>query len=219
MAALAAATLAPSARLTSAPAAATASAALAPSATTAGPLLPLRTGLRNRLLPHPSAASSASALRESAQQSAVSSRGRRGSVLARADAGEIKGVTEATQATDATGATSPATNSDSEGEDSAGPRLTVAQKLQLQISSPASLPDGTAIPLPLGGRRRVLSASYPLAAWTPAQKRNLARATLLSRVGERNDSPLFATIGALVLGPPLVILAVAFFTGYVDFLG
>ncbi|CAI5470907.1 unnamed protein product [Closterium sp. Yama58-4] len=208
-------TSAPTARLAATPAASAASDAPSSGAT---PLLPLRSGACGRPLSLVDTAFSAPSLRESAQPSSASARGRRGAVLVRAESVEGKWTREATDNTQGLGATASA-NSDSEGEDASAPRLTVAQKLQLQMSSPTSLPDGTTIPLPIGGRRRVLSASYPLAAWTPAQKRNLARATLLSKVGERNDSPLFATIGALVLGPPVVILAVAFFSGYVDFLG
>ncbi|CAI5516814.1 unnamed protein product, partial [Closterium sp. Naga37s-1] len=202
---------APTARLAAPPSASAASDASSAGAT---PLLPLRSGSSGRPLSRQSAAFSAPTPGEFAQPSSASARGRRGAVLVRAESVEAKGAREETQPGVAASA-----YSDSEGEDASAPRLTVAQKLQLQMSSPTSLPDGTTIPLPIGGRRRVLSASYPLAAWTPAQKRNLARATLLNKVGERNDSPLFATIGALVLGPPVVILAVAFFSGYVDFLG
>ncbi|CAI7900350.1 unnamed protein product [Closterium sp. NIES-53] len=208
MASIATTALTPTARLAATPSASAASDASSAGAT---PLLPLRSGSSGRPLSRQSAALSAPTPGEFAQPSSASARGRRGAVLVRAESAETKGAREETQP----GAAASA-YSDSEGEDASAPRLTVAQKLQLQMSSPTSLPDGTTIPLPIGGRRRVLSASYPLAAWTPAQKRNLARATLLNKVGERNDSPLFATIGALVLGPPVVILAVAFFSGYCD---
>ncbi|XP_010508489.1 PREDICTED: myosin-G heavy chain-like [Camelina sativa] len=51
---------------------------------------------------------------------------------------------------------------------------------------------------------------------TTSQKRNIKRQSYLNEVSRRNDSVFFATIGAFVLLPPLVILAIAILTGYVQ---
>ncbi|GAB2215230.1 hypothetical protein Drorol1_Dr00019611 [Drosera rotundifolia] len=51
---------------------------------------------------------------------------------------------------------------------------------------------------------------------TIAQKRNIKRQTYLNEVSRRNDSRFFATVGAFVLVPPIVILGIAIFTGYVQ---
>ncbi|KAL0920904.1 hypothetical protein M5K25_007922 [Dendrobium thyrsiflorum] len=51
---------------------------------------------------------------------------------------------------------------------------------------------------------------------TISQRRNIKRQTYLNEVARRNDVAFFATIGAFILLPPLVILAVAIQTGYVQ---
>ncbi|KAI3515536.1 hypothetical protein L1887_14435 [Cichorium endivia] len=51
---------------------------------------------------------------------------------------------------------------------------------------------------------------------TVSQKRNIKRQAYLNEVSRRNDSTFFATIGAFVLLPPLIILGVAIATGYVQ---
>ncbi|KAJ8626815.1 hypothetical protein MRB53_020122 [Persea americana] len=53
---------------------------------------------------------------------------------------------------------------------------------------------------------------------TISQKRNIRRQAYLDEVSQRNDSVFFATIGAFVILPPLIILAVAVLTGYVQLL-
>ncbi|RWR89099.1 hypothetical protein CKAN_01814800 [Cinnamomum micranthum f. kanehirae] len=53
---------------------------------------------------------------------------------------------------------------------------------------------------------------------TISQKRNIKRQAYLDEVSQRNDSVFFATIGAFVILPPLIILAVAVLTGYVQLL-
>ncbi|KAL7103918.1 hypothetical protein ACP275_08G210900 [Erythranthe tilingii] len=60
-----------------------------------------------------------------------------------------------------------------------------------------------------------------LKKWTPkfltvSQKRNIRRQTYLNEVSQRNDSVFFATIGAFVILPPILILGIAIATGYVD---
>ncbi|CAI0383680.1 unnamed protein product [Linum tenue] len=51
---------------------------------------------------------------------------------------------------------------------------------------------------------------------TTSQKRNIKRQAYLNEVSTRNDSVFFATIGAFVLLPPLIILGIAVATGYVQ---
>ena len=51
---------------------------------------------------------------------------------------------------------------------------------------------------------------------TISQKRNIKRQSYLNDVSRRNDSQFFAIVGAFVLLPPLVILAIAILTGYVQ---
>ncbi|KAL6976000.1 hypothetical protein U1Q18_024795 [Sarracenia purpurea var. burkii] len=51
---------------------------------------------------------------------------------------------------------------------------------------------------------------------TVSQKRNIRRQSYLNEVSQRNDTVFFATIGAFVLFPPLIILGIAILTGYVQ---
>ncbi|MQM21422.1 hypothetical protein Taro_054462 [Colocasia esculenta] len=51
---------------------------------------------------------------------------------------------------------------------------------------------------------------------TISQRRNIKRQAYLNEVSRRNDSRFFAVIGAFVILPPIVILAVAILTGYVQ---
>ncbi|KAK8650884.1 hypothetical protein V6N13_140505 [Hibiscus sabdariffa] len=51
---------------------------------------------------------------------------------------------------------------------------------------------------------------------TISQKRNIRRQAYLNEVSRRNDSVFFATIGAFLLVPPLIILGIAILTGYVQ---
>lgn len=51
---------------------------------------------------------------------------------------------------------------------------------------------------------------------TISQKRNIKRQAYLDEVSQRNDSVFFATIGAFVILPPVVILGIAIITGYVQ---
>ncbi|XP_074273133.1 uncharacterized protein LOC141596780 [Silene latifolia] len=66
--------------------------------------------------------------------------------------------------------------------------------------------------IPLGKNLKKVSPK----ALTISQKRNIRRQTYLNEVSQRNDSVFFATIGAFVLLPPLVILGIAILTGYVQ---
>lgn len=51
---------------------------------------------------------------------------------------------------------------------------------------------------------------------TISQKRNIRRQAYLDEVSQRNDSVFFATIGAFVILPPIIILGIAILTGYVQ---
>lgn len=53
---------------------------------------------------------------------------------------------------------------------------------------------------------------------TVSQKRNIKRQAYLDEVSKRNDSVFYATIGAFVILPPVVILGIAILTGYVQLL-
>ncbi|OIT00750.1 PREDICTED: uncharacterized protein LOC109229195 [Nicotiana attenuata] len=66
--------------------------------------------------------------------------------------------------------------------------------------------------IPLGKNLKKVSAKF----LTVSQKRNIKRQAYLNEVSQRNDSVFFATIGAFVILPPLVILGIAIATGYVQ---
>nr|CAD1834293.1 unnamed protein product [Ananas comosus var. bracteatus] len=65
--------------------------------------------------------------------------------------------------------------------------------------------------IPLGKK---LKAS--INSLTISQRRNIKRRAYLNEVARRDDSVFFATIGAFVILPPFVILAIAVLTGYVE---
>lgn len=67
--------------------------------------------------------------------------------------------------------------------------------------------------IPLGKRLRASMMSL-----TVSQRRNIKRQAYLDEVSQRNDSAFFATVGAFVILPPLVILAIAVGSGYVQLL-
>lgn len=66
--------------------------------------------------------------------------------------------------------------------------------------------------IPLGKNIKKVSEKY----LTISQKRNIRRQAYLNEVSQRNDTVFFATIGAFVILPPLVILGIAILTGYVQ---
>ncbi|KAM7497716.1 hypothetical protein LguiA_022130 [Lonicera macranthoides] len=66
--------------------------------------------------------------------------------------------------------------------------------------------------IPLGKNLKKVSPKF----LTVSQKRNIRRQDYLNEVSRRNDSVFFATIGAFVILPPLVILGIAIATGYVQ---
>ena len=66
--------------------------------------------------------------------------------------------------------------------------------------------------IPLGKNLKKVSAKF----LTISQKRNIKRQEYLNEVSQRNDSVFFATVGAFVILPPIVILGIAILTGYVQ---
>ncbi|KAG2309525.1 hypothetical protein Bca52824_029273 [Brassica carinata] len=66
--------------------------------------------------------------------------------------------------------------------------------------------------IPLGKNLKKVSPKF----LTTSQKRNIKRQSYLNEVSQRNDSVFFATIGAFVILPPLLILGIAISTGYVQ---
>ncbi|KAF3575960.1 hypothetical protein DY000_02035882 [Brassica cretica] len=66
--------------------------------------------------------------------------------------------------------------------------------------------------IPLGKNLKKVSPKF----LTTSQKRNIKRQSYLNEVSQRNDSVFFATIGAFVILPPLLILGIAILTGYVQ---
>ncbi|KAF4397329.1 hypothetical protein G4B88_027069 [Cannabis sativa] len=66
--------------------------------------------------------------------------------------------------------------------------------------------------IPLGKNLKKVSAKF----LTISQKRNIKRQTYMNEVSQRNDSVFFATIGAFVILPPIIILGIAIATGYVQ---
>ena len=66
--------------------------------------------------------------------------------------------------------------------------------------------------IPLGKNLKKVSSKF----LTISQKRNIRRQAYLDQVSQRNDSVFFATIGAFVILPPVVILGIAIVAGYVQ---
>ncbi|KAF1868538.1 hypothetical protein Lal_00035976 [Lupinus albus] len=66
--------------------------------------------------------------------------------------------------------------------------------------------------IPLGKNLKKVSAKF----LTISQKRNIKRQAYLNEVSQRNDSVFFASIGAFVILPPIIILGIAILTGYVQ---
>uniref|UniRef100_A0A5B7C360 Uncharacterized protein n=1 Tax=Davidia involucrata TaxID=16924 RepID=A0A5B7C360_DAVIN len=66
--------------------------------------------------------------------------------------------------------------------------------------------------IPLGKNLKEVSPKF----LTISQKRNIRRQAYLNEVSQRNDTVFFATIGAFVIFPPLIILGIAIIAGYVQ---
>ncbi|KAJ3670769.1 hypothetical protein LUZ60_008195 [Juncus effusus] len=86
-------------------------------------------------------------------------------------------------------------------------RLTIREQLSELIGDST----GGDFTIPIG--KRLKNSTL-----TISKKRNIKRQALLTKVSGRNDSVFFATVGAFVILPPFVILAIAVSTGYVQLL-
>ncbi|KAL5571354.1 hypothetical protein UlMin_020951 [Ulmus minor] len=104
--------------------------------------------------------------------------------------------------------TSSSSSADGYESDGSSGKLTIRDQLAQLIGDR----DGD-FSIPLGKKNlKKVSAKF----LTISQKRNIRRQSYLNEVSQRNDSVFFATIGAFVLLPPLVILGIAIITGYVQ---
>ncbi|KFK37139.1 hypothetical protein AALP_AA4G218200 [Arabis alpina] len=97
--------------------------------------------------------------------------------------------------------------SDGGGNGSSG--ITIREQLAGLVGSDRDEDEFT---IPLGKNLKKVSAKF----LTISQKRNIKRQSYLNEVSQRNDSTFFATIGAFVILPPLLILLFAILTGYVQ---
>ncbi|XP_043700956.1 uncharacterized protein LOC122651580 [Telopea speciosissima] len=102
------------------------------------------------------------------------------------------------------------TSSLSDGYESGGDyqRPTIRDQLSQLVGDR----EGEEFSIPLGKNLKTATAKF----LTISQKRNIKRQAYLNEVSRRNDSVFFATIGAFVLLPPVLILGVAVLTGYVQ---
>ncbi|KAL4339703.1 hypothetical protein GQ457_08G019980 [Hibiscus cannabinus] len=130
--------------------------------------------------------------------------------------------------------TSPSTKAFAhpQGKDPPGPLSSARTQLDLleQLSSSSSAADGYGnltireqlaglvgdrdddFSIPLGKNLKKVGPKF----LSISQKRNIRRQAYLNEVSKRNDSVFFATIGAFLLVPPLIILGIAILTGYVQ---
>ncbi|XVF31772.1 hypothetical protein REPUB_Repub17cG0021100 [Reevesia pubescens] len=86
-------------------------------------------------------------------------------------------------------------------------KLSIREQLVLLVGD-----RGNDFTIPLGKNLKKVSPKV----LTISQKRNIRRQTYLDEVSQRNDSVFFATVGAIVLVPPFIILGIAILTGYVQ---
>lgn len=91
--------------------------------------------------------------------------------------------------------------------DGSSPKLTIREQLAQLVGN-----RDDDFSIPLGKNLKKVSAKF----LTISQKRNIRRQAYLNEVSQRNDSVFFATIGAFVILPPVVILGIAVLTGYVQ---
>lgn len=87
--------------------------------------------------------------------------------------------------------------------------MTIRDQLSSQVEPESS---EMVVPLAKGEKE-----ATPVAELTISQKRNIRRQNYLNQASERNDAPFFAAVAGLVLIPPILILAFAVATGYVEF--
>ncbi|OVA07251.1 hypothetical protein BVC80_8507g10 [Macleaya cordata] len=104
--------------------------------------------------------------------------------------------------------TSTSSSTDGYVTDGESPRPTIRDQLSQLVGDR----EGEDFSIPLGKNLKKVSANF----LTISQKRNIKRQAYLDNVSRRNDSLFFATIGAFVILPPILILGVAILTGYVQ---
>ncbi|XP_037496738.1 uncharacterized protein LOC105634517 [Jatropha curcas] len=109
------------------------------------------------------------------------------------------------QLTSTTPSTADTTGYESDGRSR---RLTIRELVKLV----GERDDDENFSIPLGKNLKKVSPKF----LTISQKRNIRRQAYLNEVSQRNDSVFFATIGAFVILPPIVILGIAILTGYVQ---
>ncbi|XP_050210626.1 uncharacterized protein LOC126660944 isoform X2 [Mercurialis annua] len=105
--------------------------------------------------------------------------------------------------------TSNTSSSGYESDDNSSKR-TIRQQLAKLVGERDE--DEEEFSIPLGKNLKKFSPKF----LTISQKRNIKRQAYLNEVSQRNDSVFFATIGAFVILPPILILAIAILTGYVQ---
>ncbi|KAJ6938896.1 hypothetical protein NC651_005360 [Populus alba x Populus x berolinensis] len=104
--------------------------------------------------------------------------------------------------------TSATPSADGYESDGGSGKLTIREQLAQLVGEG----DGD-FSIPLGKKNlKKVSAKF----LTVSQKRNIRRQAYLNQVSQRNDSVFFATIGAFIIFPPIIILGIAILTGYVQ---
>ncbi|CAK9133178.1 unnamed protein product [Ilex paraguariensis] len=103
--------------------------------------------------------------------------------------------------------TSTSSSVDGYESDGSSMKLTIRDQLVQLVGDQDDV-----ISIPLGKNLKNVSPKF----LTTSQKRNIKRQTYLNEVSQRNDTVFFATIGASVIFPPLIILGIAIATGYVQ---
>ncbi|PON35266.1 hypothetical protein PanWU01x14_337840 [Parasponia andersonii] len=103
--------------------------------------------------------------------------------------------------------TSTSSSVDGYESDGSSGKLTIRDQLAQLVGDRAG-----DFSIPLGKNLKKVSAKF----LTISQKRNIRRQAYMDEVSQRNDSVFFATIGAFVILPPVVILGIAILTGYVQ---
>ncbi|KAK9150903.1 hypothetical protein Syun_009212 [Stephania yunnanensis] len=105
--------------------------------------------------------------------------------------------------------TSPSTD----GYTSDGGDSSYMPSIRDQLSRLVGDREGEDFSIPLGKKNlKKVSEKF----LTISQKRNIKRQSYLNTVSRRNDSVFFATVGAFVILPPILILGVAILVGYVQ---
>ena len=95
---------------------------------------------------------------------------------------------------------------------------TIGDKISQELIRRSSFTGNVQLPISSPTRSRPLVSKVSLSNATVSQRRNYRRAKYLGTVSKRDDSGLFFGLFMLLIVPPGAILAVAFFTGYLELL-